>query len=139
MREIVIGVLLFSLQKLVIPVVCTYVTMLARKYVKNDAMLKALQSVGQITKIAVTSAAQQTVVDLKDPTKPGSWDKIAQAAVKRAVSETIRAVGSQPLETLAAHGWTEKQTDALIDHGIEGEVHILRASTTVVPPLPVST
>ena len=65
-----------------------------------------------------------TVEDLKDPNKPGSWDAVTQAAVKRAVSSDIRLVGQKPIAVLMEHGgMTERQVDVLVDHSIEGEVH----------------
>lgn len=116
------------LTPILVPLIAGYIAYLVQKYVHNDAVLKALQTVGVITKVAVANAAQLTVNDLKDPTKPGTWDKIASDAVRASVASDIRLMGAAPLAVLADKGgWTEKATDALVSKGIESEVHALAA------------
>lgn len=112
---------------ILVPVIAAYLAVLAQRYVKNDAVLKALQTVGVVTKIAVANAAQQTVNDLKDPMKPGTWDTVAAASVKASVVADVKLLGKQPLALLEEHGM---DTSTLVDRGIESEVHSLAKVTS---------
>jgi len=125
MRELLIPALGYLLS-ILLPIVGSYLTMLARRYVHNDAALKAIQAIGHIARIAVTNAAQRTVQDLKDPANPiGTWDKVAAAAVKKSVSEDVKAMSGQWLATLSSHGFSDAQTEMLVDQTIEAAVHTL--------------
>lgn len=132
MRQILIQSLSYLLP-ILLPLIAGYLATLARKYVHNDAALKALQGIGHIAEIAVANAAQRTVLDLKDPSKDGTWDKLAEQAVKRSVSDDVRAMGAPLLSTLSSYGWSEGKREMLIDRMIEGAV--LSLKRTSIPPV----
>ncbi len=118
MRDI-LSQILSALIPVLTPVIAAYVALLVKKYVHNDAALKALDTLGRLTQIAVGNAAQKVVTDLKDPTKPGTWDAVAAAAVKASVTSDVKSLGQQPLAVLSANGM---DIEKLIDHGIEAAV-----------------
>lgn len=101
------------------PLIAMYVGLLMRRYVHNDSVLKALDMVGKIIETSVGHAAQTTVHDLKDPSKPGTWDKVAAEAIKASVASDVKAMGQKPLAVLSQNGM---DIEKLLDHGIEAAV-----------------
>lgn len=137
MKREIIAALLDRLIPILVSIVSGYVLFLVRKYVHNDAVLKALQVLGEIIKASVGNASQRVVADLKDPNKPGSWDKVAAEAVKSTVIEDIKTIGKPPIDVLVKHGgFTPQQVDALVDRGVETAVReeAVRASNPPAAP-----
>jgi hypothetical protein len=131
MRQILIQSITYLLPTL-LPIIGAYLAMLARKYVHNDGVLKALQGIGQLAEVAVANAAQRTVLDLKDPNKDGTWDKTAAQAVKKSVSDDVRSMAAPLLAKLSTYGWSEAKREILIDQLIEAAVLSLKRVS--IPP-----
>jgi hypothetical protein len=68
---------------------------------KNQQLLSAVDLIAHGAQGVVAELAQSVVKDLKDPNKPGSWDKVTQ--------ESVKATAIRRLQELYPHAIAELQ------------------------------
>ena len=93
-----------------------------RSHVKNAAVQDALLGITHLAETVVKSTAQTVVADLKDPTKPGTWDEKAAASVKHSVLGELHLLSEKFRATLMAQGWTAGNIATLLKHTVESAV-----------------
>lgn len=102
-----------------------------RARVNNRAFGEAVGAIGNVAAIEVANAMQTVKRDLLDPNKPGTWDDVSKAALKRAVSARVLSLVSTPAERLRASGLTDSHVQELVDAAVERAV--LEIKTLTLP------
>lgn len=123
------------------PVVAGWVLAVAVKvgrllytHLKNVWMRALLGILWHYAQIAVATVYQTSVKDLKDPSKPGEWTKLAAAAARQAAETFIRTAAADVLRQLQKGG---EKTDLTVAQMIERAVVELKAQTKPRGPVQV--
>jgi hypothetical protein len=98
-----------------------------RLHVKNARLAKALQVVASLAFTIVSRISQTVVADLKDPSKPGSWNTTVAAAAKRQALDDLRAVGASVIPQLMSGGIKGAALDTLLESHVESAVLALKS------------
>jgi hypothetical protein len=121
---------------IVLPFLLTLITLAigfatnwARTHFKISAQNTAVDAVFEAAVTAVSNAMQRLVADLKDPSKPGTWDAVAAASIKKSVVQDVHTLGAQALDRLKASNWTDAQRATLVEQLVERAVLEVRART----------
>jgi len=95
----------------------------------------ALSQVAQVMRTVVQNASQRVVDDLKNPNKPGEWNKAAMASVKESTLEDGRSLLKGALSVLKTDGgYAPDELNTLLDRMLEAAVRETKVIT--VDPLP---
>lgn len=107
--------------------------MIAR-YVRDKRFALALVTLADTTVKVVGAVAQTVVRDLKDPSKPGTWDERAARAARQEAIAQVRILLPDVISTLKATGRSNADIDHLISTHVEATVLALkdRARDTIV-------
>lgn len=107
--------------------------MIAR-YVRDKRLALALVVLADTVVKVVAATAQTVVRDLKDPSKPGTWDERAAQAARREAVAQVRILIPDVVATLRAGGRSNADLDHLIATHVEATVLALKDRAQ--PPLP---
>ena len=84
-----------------------------------------------VSKLVAAEAAH--VRDLKDPLKPGTWDRAAASAAMMHVVEQAKAAAPAQMAVIEAGLASGQSLDAVIRQLAEADVEVLRRQTAPVP------
>lgn len=102
------------------------------RYVKDRRLALALELAALGAASIVAELAQTLVQDLKDPTKPGTWDQVAKASVRSTAILRLRMLYPQAVAVLTAVLRDPARVDAQLGALVERAVVDLNNRTT--PP-----
>lgn len=102
------------------------------RYIKDRRLALALELAALGAASIVAELAQTLVQDLKDPTKPGSWDQVAKASVRSTAILRLRMLYPQAVAVLTAVLRDPARVDAQLGALVERAVVDLNNRTT--PP-----
>lgn len=101
-----------------------------RRYAKKrGASARTLRWIDALTQAALTTVRllERTVVaDLKDPTKPGTWDEVAKRSVKDVAMMRVRSATAREREEMLQHGVEPERIERATDVGIEATLESLK-------------
>lgn len=95
-----------ALQPLLLAVIAAFGAWAAaalRRWTQNARIAAVVDTITRGAEGVVADIAQHVVDDLKDPSKPGSWDAVSQAAARRTAIERIRRLLPGDVAALEAH------------------------------------
>lgn len=133
--QFVAQVLVILLPLLVPPLalLILWVVPLIRARVKNKLVADLLAGLATVAGIVVAHASQTVVQNLKDPSRPGTWDAQTAAAVKAVVLRDLRELGAQELEQLRTLRKLDGPTvDKLLEQLVEAKVLELKHGAPVI-------
>ena len=115
-----IEVMVALLQPLLLMLVATLLRWLRARHVDARVTSALDEGTGAVGR-AVAAVAQTVVNDLKDPSKPGTWSKVAAATAKAsAVRIALSTLSAQTRATLDAHcGGAEAWCDVAVESELD--------------------
>ena len=130
-REIIAQIMSYLIPVLV-PAIAAYLAAVILRRVPDSRIASALSLIDYLAVGIVAALYQETVADLKDPSKPGEWNDVAARAVKTAAMSQLRDVGSSVVEILIACGMAPTKVEVILSTAVEKAVVDL--NTKVAPP-----
>lgn len=134
---------IIDLAALLQPIILSILTILAVLAKKSLAASgasvgtqKAMASIIDASRICAGNVFQTVVRDLKDPSKPGTWDQKAKEAAKAAALTDVHTLTAGAKKALLSHGMTSAAVDSLIDKAIESAVADLKAQHPELDAMP---
>ena len=121
MRDLILNAVNPALAILV-PVFALWLATLLRAHIKNQMVAQGLALLDYAAVNVVAQIYQQTVADLKDPTKPGTWTQEIAANAKKTAVADLKLVVPQALAMLTACGHSQASLDATVSAAIENAV-----------------
>src|SRR4051794_24641395 len=76
-------------------VALAFATNWVRTHFRISAQNAAVDAVREAALTAVSNVMQATVASLRDPSKPGTWDKVAADAAKKSAVEQVHTLSAQ--------------------------------------------
>lgn len=130
-KDIIVQILGYLIPVLV-PAIAAYLAAVILRRIPDRRLAQALTLVDYLASGVVAEIYQKTVADLKDPTKPGTWNDVAAATAKRTAMEQLRVVGANVISTVVACGMSPASVDGVLSQAIEKAV--IDLNTRVEPP-----
>lgn len=111
----------------------TWLAVQVSRYIKDRRLAAAVQVLATGMAGVAASFAQHVVPDLKNPSKVGSWDKIAQHNLKAAGIKTVKRLYPQTIALLRESLVSDEALDEVLGNMLEQAVVSAKVPTAILP------
>lgn len=111
-----VALLVQALQPLLLVIVATAASMAAawvRRRTQDARVVAAVDTLSRGAEGVVADLSQHLVDDLKDPSKPGTWDQVAQASARATAMARLRRLLPGDVAALESSVGPERATELL--------------------------
>jgi hypothetical protein len=126
-RDLIISSLNIVLP-ILLPVLAVWLANVILKRIPDKRVAHALELIDFSAETVVAEMYQRVVADLKDPSKPGTWNETAAASVKAAAVTALKAHVPEAVALLTSCGRNPANIETILGAAVEKAVVDLKTA-----------